>query len=190
MDTLRPPPRSAGQPSSRAARWRWPCSTEPRSGRATCWDRAEESFWGLPSCARASSAARQPPSGSRPACLTWGCSFPASVSGLPCCRSSACWGSTCWWLAESGVLFLVFAALWVAFGAGLVWSQGSVDQAWQAIRDLPLMIQVVIWLLFLPVMLGLWIWETSWALLVRVVLVVGLAGWSLLIFLPKWLQRG
>jgi|RifCSP13_1_1023834.scaffolds.fasta_scaffold77756_1 hypothetical protein len=94
------------------------------------------------------------------------------------------------WLAESGVLFLVFAALWVAFGAGLVWSQGSVDQAWQAIRDLPLMIQVVIWLLFLPVMLGLWIWETSWALLVRVVLVVGLAGWSLLIFLPKWLQRG
>jgi hypothetical protein len=94
------------------------------------------------------------------------------------------------WLVEGGVLFLVFGALWAAFGAGLVWSQGSVDQAWQAIRDLPLIIQLGVWLLFLPVMLGLWIWESSWALLIRVVLVVGLAGWSLLIFLPKWLQRG
>lgn len=92
------------------------------------------------------------------------------------------------WLAGSGVLFAIFAVIWVAFGAGLVLSQGSIDQVWQAIRDLPLLLQIVVWVLFLPVMIGLWIWETSWPLLVRLILVVGVAGWNLFMFLPKALQ--
>ena len=99
-------------------------------------------------------------------------------------------GNSVAWLAESGVLFVVFTLLWAAFGAALIWSQGSVDLAWQAIRELPLIVQALVWLLFLPVMAGLWIWETSWALLIRIVLVVGVAGWNLLIFMPRWLQRG
>jgi hypothetical protein len=92
------------------------------------------------------------------------------------------------WMAESGILFAIFAVLWVAFGAGLALSQGSVDQAWQTIRDLPLVVQIVVWILFLPVMVGLWIWETSWPLLVRLGLVIGVAGWNLLVFLPKALR--
>ena len=92
------------------------------------------------------------------------------------------------WMAESGVLFAVFAIIWIAFGAALVLSQGSVDQAWQAIRDLPMLVQAVAWLLFLPVMVGLWIWESTWPMLVRLVLVAGVAGWNLLIMLPKSLQ--
>jgi len=35
-------------------------------------------------------------------------------------------------------------------------------------------------------MLGLWIWETSWPFVLRVVLVAGLAGWNLLIFPKPW----
>jgi hypothetical protein len=97
-------------------------------------------------------------------------------------------GNSVAWLAESGVLFVVFAVIWVAFAAGLIWSQGSIDQAWQMIRDLPLIVQIIVWVLFLPVMIGLWVWETSWPLIVRLVLVVGVAGWNLLIFLPKALQ--
>ena len=92
------------------------------------------------------------------------------------------------WLAENGVLFGIFAVIWVAFGAALIWSQGSLDQAWQAVRELPLIAQIVVWVLFLPVMIGLWVWESSWPLIVRLVLVVGLAGWNLLMFLPKALQ--
>jgi hypothetical protein len=38
------------------------------------------------------------------------------------------------WMAGSGVLFVVFAIVWLAFGAALVLSQGSVDQAWSTIR--------------------------------------------------------
>lgn len=93
-------------------------------------------------------------------------------------------------LAETGVLFVGFAVLWVAFGAALIWSQGSLDAAWQWIRALPLLLQGLVWLLFLPVVVGLWIWETTWPLIVRLVLIAGLAGWNLLIFLPKALQAG
>lgn len=92
------------------------------------------------------------------------------------------------WLAESGVLFVVFAILWVAFAAGLLLSQGTVDQAWQTINDLPLIVRLVVWILFLPVVAGLWVWETTWPILLRLVLVIGLAGWNLMIFLPKALQ--
>ena len=92
------------------------------------------------------------------------------------------------WMAEHGILFVVFAALWVAFGAALIWSQGSLDQAWATIRGLPLIVQLGVWLLFLPVMAGLWIWETAWPLLLRVLVIAGLAGWTLLVFLPKAVQ--
>jgi hypothetical protein len=93
-------------------------------------------------------------------------------------------------LAETGVLFVVFAVLWGAFGAALIWSQGSLDAAWQSVRSLPLLLQGLVWLLFLPVAIGLWVWETTWPLIVRLVLIAGLAGWNLLIFLPRALQSG
>ena len=97
-------------------------------------------------------------------------------------------GNSVAWMAEHGVLFAVFAVLWVAFGAALVWSQGSLDATWATIRGLPLIVQIVAWLLFLPVLAGLWIWETTWPLLVRVFLIVALAGWNLLVLLPRAAQ--
>ena len=98
-------------------------------------------------------------------------------------------GGSIGWLAEHGVLFGLFAILWIGFGAALVLSQGSLDQAWQAIRALPIVVQVVVWILFLPVMAGLWIWETTWPLIVRLLLVIGIGGWNLLMFLPKAAQQ-
>lgn len=88
-------------------------------------------------------------------------------------------------LVSSGMLFVVFAALWVALGAGIVLDQGGVDATWRWIGSLPLLAQGILWLLFLPVVAGIWAWETSWPLAVRAVLVVGLAGWNLLVFLPQ-----
>ena len=92
------------------------------------------------------------------------------------------------WMADHGVLFLVFAILWVAFGAALIWSQGSVDQAWATINGLPLILRVLVWLLFLPVVAGLWVWEPSWPLIVRVITIAAIAGWNLLVFLPRAAQ--
>jgi hypothetical protein len=99
-------------------------------------------------------------------------------------------GNSVAFMAENGILFAVFAVLWIAFGAGLIWSQGSVDAAWQAIRDLPWILQAVVWLLFLPVMIGAWVWETTWPLAVRLVLIIGIGGWNLMMFLPRALLTG
>ena len=94
-------------------------------------------------------------------------------------------GSTVARLAEAGVLFAVFAIVWIAFAVALIWSQGSLDQAWEWTGSLPIILQAVIWVLFLPVMVGLWVWETSWPLVVRLALVIGIAGWNLFMFLPR-----
>jgi hypothetical protein len=93
-------------------------------------------------------------------------------------------------MADHGILFGMFAILWVAFAAGLVLSQGSLDQAWSTLRGLPLLLQLVVWVLFLPVMAGLWIWETTWPPVLRLLLLVSIAGWNLLVFLPKALPAG
>jgi hypothetical protein len=91
---------------------------------------------------------------------------------------------------EHGLAFVIFIVLWLAFGAALIWSQGSLDATWEWVRSMPLILQGLLWLLFLPVVAGLWVWETTWPLVVRLVLIVGLAGWSLLIFLPRAMQSG
>ena len=91
-------------------------------------------------------------------------------------------------IVSNGVAFVLFALLWLGFGWALVASQGSLDAAWQWVRGLPFVVQGVAWLLFLPVLLALWIWQTTWPIVFRLVLVAGLAWWSLLMFVPKWLQ--
>lgn len=95
-------------------------------------------------------------------------------------------GNTVAFLAESGILFIAFALLWGGFGVALVVSHETLDASWQWIRDLPWFVQGTAWLLLLPVMFGLWIWHTSWALALRLVLVIGLAGWTLLVFPKPW----
>ena len=37
-------------------------------------------------------------------------------------------------LVNSGILFILFALIWLAFGTALVWSQGSIDAVWTWIR--------------------------------------------------------
>ena len=85
----------------------------------------------------------------------------------------------------NGIALIVFAAMWLAFAAALIWGQGSLDATWEWIRSLPILIQALVWLLFLPVVAGLWIWETGWPMLIRLSLVAGLAAWNILIFLPR-----
>ena len=63
----------------------------------------------------------------------------------------------------------------------MIFSQGGVDQAWQTIRNLSLIVQTVVWILFLPVMIGLWIRGNDLA-------AHRPAGWNLFMFLPRTLH--
>ena len=87
-------------------------------------------------------------------------------------------------LASSGILLLIFAGLWVAFGVALVRDRARLDAAWTRVRRWPLLVQALAWLLFLPVLAGLWVWHRGWSVVVRIALIAGLAGWNLLVFLP------
>jgi hypothetical protein len=88
-------------------------------------------------------------------------------------------------MITNGVMFVIFALIWAVFAYALIASQGSLDAAWQWLRAVPFIPQAILWLLFLPVTVALWIWESGWPLLVRLVLVIGLGGWNLWMFLPK-----
>lgn len=89
------------------------------------------------------------------------------------------------WLARTGLLFLGFAALWLALLLALVVQPASVEAAWRSLNGQPLVAQAAAWLLFLPLTAGLWIWSTDWPLVVRAALVVALCTWNLLVFLPR-----
>jgi hypothetical protein len=88
-------------------------------------------------------------------------------------------------LVSSGIALLIFAGLWAAFGFALVRDRARLDEAWQRIRRLPLFVQGIAWLLFMPVLAGLVIWRARWPLAGRLVTIGLVAAWSLLIFIPS-----
>jgi hypothetical protein len=71
-----------------------------------------------------------------------------------------------------------FAAVVVSavFAVLLITAPENLDTAWQWIRDLPIILEVVAWVLLLPWMLAYVVWQTSWALWVRIVVVAVLIG--------------
>jgi hypothetical protein len=86
-----------------------------------------------------------------------------------------------------GLIWLVFmVGMWIAFFATLFADQLDAVSRW--VRDLPLLAELVLWLLAFPWLLGTAVWESSWALLVRALLVAAFAiGWTL-ISLPRTRQ--
>ena len=92
-------------------------------------------------------------------------------------------------LVSSGVALVVYGALWLGFGAALVANPGALDDVWHSVAQLPLPVQGVVWLLFMPVMVGLWVWGTDWPVVLRLVLIAGIATWNLVVFVPR-AERG
>ncbi len=91
-------------------------------------------------------------------------------------------GNAVSFIVDSGTAFIVFALIWAGFAAALIWNQELLGDVWLWVRALPWVGQGLIWIVFLPVMLALWIWQTSWVLILRLILILAIAGWTLLIF--------
>ncbi len=81
--------------------------------------------------------------------------------------------------------FAILTGSWVCFGAALLLNRALLDRAWKVFRGLPWPVQIVVALLVLPVLVGLWIWETRWPAALRLVLVVGLAWITVYTFFPQ-----
>ena len=80
--------------------------------------------------------------------------------------------------------FSILSLLWLAFAAGLVFNRPLLDKSWPAFRRLPFLVQILSAFLFLPVVLGLWIWHASWPAWLRLALVAALAFATLYTFFP------
>jgi len=75
--------------------------------------------------------------------------------------------------------FAMFVALWIGFAVVVLGDPRSFDPLWQGLRSLPTPIQVIAWVVFLPLAVGLWIWESSWAPIVSLMLACGMIAWTL-----------
>ena len=72
----------------------------------------------------------------------------------------------------------MFVLVWVGLAIGLFGDRSILDSAWEWLRGLPGPIQLVVWILFLPIAVGLWIWESTWSPLVAILLVAGMVAWT------------
>jgi len=92
--------------------------------------------------------------------------------------------SSFWSVAVSRVLstyaIVIFAMLWVGFAIALVVNREWLDLLWNWVRALPSVAEIIVWVLFIPIMVGLWIWESSWPALVRLLAFAGIVVWTLL----------
>ena len=75
---------------------------------------------------------------------------------------------------------VIFAILWIGFAISLPVNREWLDLLWNWVRALPYVTEIVVWVLFLPLMVGLWIWESSWPALVNLLAVAGIVVWTLL----------
>ena len=75
---------------------------------------------------------------------------------------------------------VVFAILWVGFAVALIWNPKGLDLLWNWVRGLPLALEIIVWVLFLPITVALWIWESSWHILFRLLGFAGIVGWTAL----------
>jgi hypothetical protein len=93
-------------------------------------------------------------------------------------------GTRTWsdWLERIFTLYanVTFLVLWVGFAIVLIVDQEWLDRLWLWLQDLPRVLEIIVWVLFLPITVTLWIWQSSWSTLGRVVGFTGMIAWTLL----------
>ena len=75
---------------------------------------------------------------------------------------------------------LIFVILWIGFALALIINRQWLTELWVWVGALPVVLRTIIWVLFLPIMVGLWIWESSWPTVGRLLGLAGIIGWTLL----------
>ena len=75
---------------------------------------------------------------------------------------------------------VIFAMLWIGFAIALVVNREWLDLLWNWVQALPSVAKIIVWALFLPIMVGLWIWGSSWSILGNLLAFAGIVVWTLL----------
>jgi hypothetical protein len=81
------------------------------------------------------------------------------------------------------IWFAWMLAMWAGFFALLV--ADRIDPVWSWVRELPLLVEFLLWVAFFPWLLAAAVWTSSWDGWLRLLLVLSFAfGWSL-VSLPR-----
>lgn len=85
-----------------------------------------------------------------------------------------------------GLLWLAAVlAGWLIFVYVALYTPGGLDSVWQSVRELPVVVQIVLWLVLLPYMAALWVWQADWSVPVRVGVIGGIALGTVLFSIPR-----
>ena len=74
---------------------------------------------------------------------------------------------------------LVFAVLWIGFALGLIAGGQVFADAWAWLDALEPAARIAVWVLFLPIAVGLWAWNAELPAPVFAAVLVGLVAWTL-----------
>ena len=72
-----------------------------------------------------------------------------------------------------------FVVLWVGLAVALIVNRAWLDTLWTWAESLPLALRITAWVVLLPILVGLWIWQSSWTVLGQVLGFAGILGWTL-----------
>jgi len=75
---------------------------------------------------------------------------------------------------------MIFVVLWIGFVIAMSVNRGWLDLSWNWVQTLPSLLKIIAWVMCLPVMVGLWIWTSSWSTLGNWLGFAGLVAWTLL----------
>ena len=74
---------------------------------------------------------------------------------------------------------LVFVILWIGLVIGIANGGRPFVDAWEGLTGLEAVAQIVLWILFLPITVGLWAWNAALPSLLAWAVVLGLIAWTL-----------
>jgi hypothetical protein len=80
----------------------------------------------------------------------------------------------------SSYAVLIFAILWLGLAIALIVNPEWLDTLWNWVGALPPILKIPAWVFITPIMTALWIWESSWTAIVRILAFSGIAGWTAL----------
>jgi hypothetical protein len=77
------------------------------------------------------------------------------------------------------VWFVLIIGGWSLFFVLVLFSESTLDELWIDLRDLPLLVEGLVWFLLFPLVLATAVWESSWESWLRLLLVSCFSlGWS------------
>ena len=74
---------------------------------------------------------------------------------------------------------VIFVVLWGGFIIALIVNREWLDVLWNWAQALPLVPRIIVWMVFLPILVGLWAWESSWPTFGHLVGFAGIVIWTL-----------